>query len=122
MVSVGVICEAQSYRCAALREDRAVDLRRALTDEDQAGAQKLLHLTRQHWGIENRVFYVRDVTMGEDHCRVRTGPGPIILSTLRNAALNLLNGNAVKNKAAALRRHAAHPHQALALIQNKDDY
>ena len=62
-------------------------------------------------------FYVRDVTLGEDHCRVRTGSAPIILATLRNIAINLLNGNAVKNKAAALRRHAAHPHEALALIR-----
>lgn len=89
---------------------------------DRADADRLLHLTRQHWGIENRVFYVRDVTMGEDHCRVRTKSAPMILSTLRNIALNLLNGNAVKNKAAALRRHAAHPYEALALIRNKDDF
>ena len=46
----------------------------------------------------------------------------MILSTLRNLALNLLNANAVTNKAAALRRHAAHPHEALALIRNKDDF
>lgn len=89
---------------------------------DHADADRLLHLTRQHWGIENRVFYVRDGTMGEDHCRVRTKSAPIILSTLRNIALNLLNANAVKNKAAALRRHAAHPQEALNLIRSKDDF
>ena len=85
---------------------------------DQADADTLLRLTREHWGIENRVFYVRDVTMGEDHCRVRTGSAPMILATLRNLALNLLNAHAVTNKAAALRRHAAHPHEALALIHS----
>ncbi len=58
---------------------------------DRADAETLLRLTRQHWGIENRVFYVRDVTFGEDHCRVRTGSAPMILSTLRNTAINLLN-------------------------------
>jgi predicted transposase YbfD/YdcC len=89
---------------------------------DDAHADRLLHLTRLHWGIENRVFYVRDMTFGEDHCRVRTKSAPIILSTLRNVALNLLNGTGVKNKAAALRRHAAHPDEALALISNKDDF
>lgn len=84
---------------------------------DQADADVLLHLTRQHWGIENRVFYVRDVTFGEDHCRVRTGAAPMILSTLRNVTLNLLHGKGVPNVAAALRRHAAHPLEALALIR-----
>ena len=89
---------------------------------DRADADTLLRLTRQHWGIENCVFYVRDVTFGEDHCRVRTGSAPVILSTLRNLALNLLNRHAVQNKAAALRRHAAKPYEALALIRRKDDY
>lgn len=84
---------------------------------DDADAKALLHLTRQHWGIENRVFHVRDVTYGEDHCRVRTGAAPMILSTLRNVTLNLLRWKNVPNIAAALRRHAAHPREALALIR-----
>ena len=82
-----------------------------------ADATALLRLTREHWGIENRVFHVRDVTMGEDHCRVRKGSAPINLAVLRNIALNLLNWKGAPNKAAALRRHAAHPHEALALIR-----
>jgi predicted transposase YbfD/YdcC len=84
---------------------------------ERADANELLRLTREHWGIENRVFHVRDVTMGEDQCRVRTGSAPLILSTLRNVVLNLLNWKGMNNKAAALRRHAAHPDQALALIR-----
>ena len=84
---------------------------------DRADAGRLLKLTRQHWGIENRVFYVRDMSFGEDACRARSGSGPHILSCLRNAALNLLNRAGVKNKAAALRRHAAHPNEAIALIR-----
>ncbi len=89
---------------------------------ERADANTLLHLTRQHWRIENRVFHIRDVTLGEDHCRVRTGSAPLILSTLRNTTINLLNARRVTNKAAALRRHAARPYEALALIRNKDDY
>ena len=89
---------------------------------EQADANALLHLTRQHWGIENRVFHIRDVTFGEDHCRVRTGSAPLILSTLRNTTLNLLNARRATNKAAALRRHAARPYEALALIHSKDDF
>lgn len=83
----------------------------------QADAQRLLALTRQHWMIENGVFYVRDVTLGEDACRVRTASAPVVLATLRNAVINLLNLAAAPNKAAALRRHAAHPYEALALLR-----
>ena len=39
----------------------------------QAGPARLLELWRGHWGIENRVFWVRDVTMDEDRSQVRTG-------------------------------------------------
>lgn len=84
---------------------------------EQADARRLLKLTRKHWTIENGVFYVRDVSLGEDACRVRSGSAPMILSTLRNVAINLLNGSGVTNKAAALRRHAAHPNEALRLVR-----
>lgn len=83
----------------------------------QADARRLLKLTRNHWMIENGVFHVRDVSLGEDACRVRTGGAPMILSTLRNVAINLFNGSGITNKAAALRRHAAHPNEALLLVR-----
>lgn len=82
---------------------------------DQADAARLLKLVRQHWGIE-MLFWVRDVTFGEDACRVRTAGGPAILADLRNAAFTMLEQAGWDNKAAALRRHAAHPHEALALV------
>jgi predicted transposase YbfD/YdcC len=84
---------------------------------DQASAKVLLKLTRDHWSIENSVFHVRDMTLGEDDCRVRSGSAPMILSTIRNIVINLLNLAGVKNKAAQLRRHAAHPTEALALVR-----
>lgn len=84
---------------------------------EEADAERLLRWTRQHWGIENRVFYVRDETFGEDRCRVRSGSAPMILSTLRNVTLNLLHEQGTPNIAAALRRHAAHPLEALALVR-----
>ena len=85
-------------------------------DRGQADAQRLLKLTRQHWGIENGVFTVRDMSFGEGACRVRAGAGPYILSCLRNADINLLNRCGIKNKAAAMRRHAVHPEEVLALL------
>jgi len=85
---------------------------------EQADARRLLELTRSHWGVENRLFHVRDVTFGEDHCRVRSGSGPVILASLRNLAIYLLERHGSRNKAASLRRHAAQPKLALALIQD----
>jgi len=50
---------------------------------------------RNHWGIENRNHYVRDVTMGEDKSRMRTNPH--IFAKLRSFALNILRKNDVEN-------------------------
>ncbi|MFI1177916.1 ISAs1 family transposase, partial [Streptomyces melanogenes] len=41
----------------------------------QASPARIGQLVRDHWTIENREHYVRDVTFGEDTSRVRTGHG-----------------------------------------------
>lgn len=55
---------------------------------NQAGPERLLELIRTHWGIENKLHHVRDVTMNEDRCRVRAGARP--LATLRNTAIGMI--------------------------------
>ena len=82
----------------------------------RADAARLLNLVREHWSVES-LFWVRDVTFGEDACRAAAGAAPAVLSALRNAAVTLLAQAGHANKAAALRRHAAHPDEALALVK-----
>lgn len=81
-----------------------------------ATPQHLLALWRGHWGIENRVHWVRDVTFDEDRCQVRTGAAPQALAALRNLTISLMRLAKHRNIAAALRRYAAHPAEALALV------
>ena len=83
---------------------------------EKADAPRLLKLVRAHWSVES-LFWVRDLTFGEDDCRAATGAAPVVLSALRNAAITMLDQAGLTNKAAALRRHAAHPHEALALVK-----
>lgn len=54
----------------------------------EADPARLLALSRAHWGIENRLHYVRDVSMDEDRCRVRAGARA--LAGVRNAALAII--------------------------------
>jgi hypothetical protein len=86
---------------------------------EQADAARLLELNRGHWGIENRLFGVRDVTGGEDACRVRSDHAPEVLAHLRSALLHLLHGVHPKGFAAALRRFANKPFEAVALLLQK---
>ena len=82
----------------------------------EAGPRRLLELNRGHWGIENRLHYVRDVTLGEDASQVRTGAAPQVMAALRNATIGLMRRKGIRNVAEALRRNAAHPEEALALL------
>lgn len=70
---------------------------------------------RGHWGIENRLHYVRDVSYAEDQSQVRIGQAPRVMATCRNVAISLLRLAGWDNIAAGLRHHAARPDQTLAL-------
>jgi hypothetical protein len=84
--------------------------------ETAADARRLLGLVREHWHIENRLHYVRDVTLGEDACRVRKGSAPQVLAAVRNAVVHLLSGVEAESRQAATERLAARPNEALHLL------
>jgi predicted transposase YbfD/YdcC len=55
-----------------------------------ANAETFAKAARSHWGVENRLHWVLDVTFREDDCRVRKGYAPQNLSALRKFALSIL--------------------------------
>lgn len=63
-------------------------------------AKAFCEAIRNHWGIENRNHYVRDVALGEDKSRIRINPH--IFAKLRSFALNIQRKNKVKNVKVAL--------------------
>jgi predicted transposase YbfD/YdcC len=73
----------------------------------------LLAANRGHWGIENSLHWVRDVTLGEDNCAVHKGRAPQILAALRNVMLTLLRLHGHKNIAAAVDHYSARPERAM---------
>jgi hypothetical protein len=77
---------------------------------------RLLALVRGQWQIENQSHWVRDVTFDEDRSQVRCGNIPQVMAALRNTTIGLLRWAGHTNIAAACRRLAAQPVQALALI------
>jgi predicted transposase YbfD/YdcC len=81
-----------------------------------ATPDQLEALWRGHWTIENKVHYVRDVTMGEDACQVRVGHAPQALAALRNGLLNLVRLLGWPLVPDALRHYGAYVHRALALL------
>ena len=82
----------------------------------RANADRLLDLTRGHWGIENRLHWVHDVDFDEDHSRVRCGAGPQVMAAIRNLAIGLLRLAGYPCIAAALRHFALHSTEAVQLV------
>jgi predicted transposase YbfD/YdcC len=52
-------------------------------------AERLHEVVRRHWGIENSLHWVLDVTMNEDQSRNRMDHSPENLALLRRLALNI---------------------------------
>lgn len=82
----------------------------------EANAEELLELLRGHWGIENGLHYVRDVTLGEDASRVRKGTAPAVLAGVRNAALPLWRSLELASVADAIRACLFRPKIAFRLV------
>lgn len=82
----------------------------------QADASKLLKLWRSHWGIENRLHWVRDTLWQEDRCRIKNPTGGHNMAAFRNAAINLLRLAKVSNLAAAVRENAYRVDRLLAKL------
>ena len=128
MVSTTVLCGyvdwpgmAQVFRLArerTVKGQTAIEVAYGITSlpRNRADARHLLGLVRRHWSIENRLHYIRDVTLGEDACRVRKGASPQVLACVRNAALHLLKRTYPGNVAAAIRHLTAKPLKAVRLV------
>ena len=102
-VRTGAVQEQVTYAVTSLRPD-------------EASPALLERLWRGHWGIENKVHYVRDVTFGEDAGQAHTGATAQVLAARRNARLILLRPQGWTRIADALRHFGANVARALSLV------
>jgi hypothetical protein len=90
----------------------------ALVHRDRrVGGQRRCADIRGHWGIEDRLHWVRDTDYDEDRSQVRTAAGPQIMAGLRNLAMTILRlaGTA---SIAAIRYQARRPDRPRQTITN----
>ena len=113
---LGQVCLLERVRRARGKETTETACAITSLGRARAPAAVLLGVARGQWGIENRLHWVRDVSLGEDACRVRTGAAPQILAAVRNAGLWLMRSSGLTAIAAAPRRHAAKPEEAVRLV------
>ena len=72
-----------------------------------ADAELFGRCARAHWGVENRLHWVLDVTFNEDACQVREKKAAENLSLLRKMVLNLLKKEPSKGSLKLKRKKAA---------------
>jgi Transposase DDE domain len=88
---------------------------------ERASPSDLLRLGRSHWSIENQLHYVRDVTLGEDTSRIRTGAAPQVMAAVRNLVLTVLRLAGVGNLASGLRHFGWDPERAIVRLGLRSD-
>ena len=92
-------------RTTVARGESTTTVSYAVTSHSVASStpEQLLALWRDRWAIENRLFWVKDTVMREDHCRIRTGHAAYAMSLIRNAIINYFRGYDTPSIAAAFR-------------------
>ena len=63
-------------------------------------------VVRAHWGIENRLHWLLDVSFGEDQCRLRTGHGPQNMAIVRHIVMNLMRTTRTRSSLKVRRKKA----------------
>lgn len=99
----GVVRQEEAYAITSL-------------DEGRASVEQIMKLWREHWHIENKLHYVRDVSYREDKSTVRAGKIPEVMAALRNVAITMMRMAGAINIAAACRKYAAQPGLAMSAI------
>jgi len=83
----------------------------------RADAARLLHLSRIHWGIENKLHGVRDGTFREDACRVRSPNIVQTFAALRNAAITMIRRRGFTNAVEAVEHFAEFRTESVQLVR-----
>jgi hypothetical protein len=83
---------------------------------ERAGPAQVGAFARGHWGIENKLHWVRDMAYDEDRSQIRTGRGAQAMAGLRNFSISCLRLAGWDNIASALRLFASDWHHPLNLL------
>lgn len=80
---------------------------RYFISSSQASAAQMLAAVRLHWGIENQLHWVLDMSFGEDQSRIRKDNAPANVTIIRHAALNMIRQIPKKRMSVKRMRKAA---------------
>ncbi len=99
----GLRCFAMVESVREIGESRSYE-RRCFLTSIEPNAKRFARACRGHWGVENPLHWVMDVTFREDDSRARSGNAAENLAALRRLALNMLKAETSQPKLSIRRR------------------
>lgn len=66
------------------------EIRYYITSLTNTTPDVVLQAVREHWGIENSLHWILDMSFNEDYSRIRKENAPHVIAIIRHIALNLL--------------------------------
>ena len=110
-------CPAPTHPHKPRQEERRGRLHHHLDgDHLEASPTQIATWVQSHWGIENKLHWVRHVVYDEDRSTVRTANAPRIMATLRSTAISLLRLSGTNDIAKNTRHHARDPARPAKLL------
>ena len=90
-----------------IRDGKLCEESRYYISTHRPSARKLAKFTRRHWGIENSLHWVLDMSFHEDLCRLRTGHAAENLALLNRISISLLKADQTVKAGIASKRKTA---------------
>jgi len=87
--------------------EKSTTERRYFLSSLTGSAKRVLRAVRSHWGIENALHHVLDVSLNEDACRIRRDHAAENMAGLRHVALNLLRQDTTHKRGIKARQKQA---------------
>ena len=115
-VQQGLRLERRVYYPASGQQTCEIDYALLSLSPDQIDLDTVLTRWREHWHIENKLHWVRDVVLGEDASRVRRDNAPQVLAALRNAVRTVTKALGFDSLTQARRHFALNLSEALAIV------
>ncbi|WP_442938950.1 ISAs1 family transposase [Nostoc sp.] len=82
--SVGMVESVRSLNGETMAETRY------FISSLESNVEQFANSIRSHWGVENSLHWILDVTFREDDCRIRKDNAPQNFAIIRHIAVNLL--------------------------------
>lgn len=100
--SIGYLMRLDSIREVNGKDSR--ETRYYIGSNKELTPQKALHQIRSHWAIENSLYWVLEMSFGEDMSRIRKENATQIMAIIRHIALNMLQTAKSKMKRQSIKR------------------